>query len=221
MRADIAGTHLSIHQLELVWGDAVLDLAGSIADDANVTFALSAPRLDRLLPEAQGALAVEGRLEGPRNSPRLDARVEAESLAYAEQQVARLAGGIAVDPSPDGPLDIELDATGLAAGNFQAERLAFAVRGSIRKHDATLLLESDDADLDLALAGGLADSSWTGEIRIIDLRTQLAGDWQLNQPAPVAIAPGAAAIDSFCLRSPPAPPRSTASAWPRWMAISA
>ncbi|HET9225269.1 MAG TPA: translocation/assembly module TamB domain-containing protein, partial [Thermoanaerobaculia bacterium] len=61
---------------------------------------------------------------------------------------------------------------------------------------------NEQGRLDLALAGGLINpTSWKGQIRRLDLRSEQIGNWDLARPAGLQASPESVGLQGFCWQS--------------------
>ena len=80
--------------------------------------------------------------------------------------------------------------------------MALDGRGTRASHEVSLAVLAAEGNLDLALAGGLqGTTSWSGQIRQLDVRNEQTGNWSLAGPAGLAASPEAASLRDFCWTS--------------------
>ncbi len=203
--ADLAlqGQRLDIEAIDLSWGAAGLRLEGRVEETIDLVFAVDTEDLGIAIPEASGSAHVSGRAAGSRSAPKLDVELRGDSIAIAENRVAALAGRIAADLGDEGANDIALKARGIEAAGQVVDSLAVFATGGKRAHDVSTHVRSDSLGLrlDLAVSGGLVDSTWQGQLTQLDIDSRDAGKWGLAGPAGVRAAKTQAQLEGFCLES--------------------
>lgn len=200
VRLELAGERYRLPRLDLRSGTARVTAAGTFTKDAgNLDWRLEAPNLGQALPDAGGAVTAEGNLNGPWEAPRVRARANGQSITFQTYNVATLALVADVDLASNGPMVIDLDATNVGFGERRFDTVTLDGRGTRRDHEMTLAVRAPEGTLDLILAGGLAGTtSWSGEIRQLDLTNEQTGRWALAQPAGLAAGTEQAALRNFC-----------------------
>jgi len=199
----LTGQRLDIAAVDLSWGAAGLRLQGRAEETVDLTFAVDTADLGIAIPDAAGAVHVAGRATGTRTAPRLDVELAGDSIAIAENRIAAVSGHVTADLGGEGSGDIALVARGIEAAGKMVDSLAVTGGGKKGDHELAVHLRSDSlgARLDLGIAGGLADSTWQGELSRLDIDTRDYGIWGLAGPAAVRAAKSEAALEGFCLES--------------------
>lgn len=203
---DLAGDAIRIGTLDLRSGASRLRASGVVGPRSDLTFDLDAPNLSALLPDAAGSLKANGRVTGPRDTPRIRATLEGGALASADRRVGRLKGNVDVDLSRDGPLDVSLAAEAISVGPRAFATATVTAKGLRSRHVLTFAAESKDGvkpmSLAAELAGGLdPESTWNGTLRRLDLRSKEAGDWALEGTATLQASAAGGSLRGFCFAS--------------------
>lgn len=203
---DLAGDVIRIATLDLRSGASHLAASGVVGPRSDLRFDLDAPNLSAFLPEVAGSLKANGRVTGPRDTPRIRATLEGTSLASADRRVTRLKGNVDVDLSPDGPLDVSLAAQGVTVASRTFTTVTATAKGRRSRHLLTLAGESKDGpkpiSLAVELAGGLdPESTWSGTLRRLELKSKETGDWALEGTATLQASAAGGSLRDFCLAS--------------------
>jgi translocation and assembly module TamB len=200
---ELAGDRYGLPRLDLRSGSARLTAAGSFSKTAgNLDWRLEAPNLGEALPQAGGAVTLQGNVSGPWKSPHVRAQGNGQSLVYQTYNVATLALNADVDLASQGPFLLDLNAANVGAGGNHYDSVTVNGRGTQRSHTVTLAVRQQAGGLDLALAGGLqGTTSWSGQIQRFDLRNPQTGNWSLAGPAGLTAGTTAAALRNFCWTS--------------------
>lgn len=191
-----------IDALNLRYAGAQVEAKGSVSEQLALEWALSAPNLKRLLPEARGSISLNGQLSGPLRQPAIRARIRASQLGYAEQgSLERLSGDVALDLSggSDWLVDLQLD-NAVAAGQTLAQ-IRLALKGTPAQHRLTLTANGSPGKVQLAASGGWAAAAqrWSGKLDRLDLKPEPLSHWRSAAPAALVVSPEGYQLDRFCL----------------------
>lgn len=200
VQLEMAGERYRLPRLDLRSGTAHATAAGTFSKTAgDLDWQLNAPNLTEALPEARGSLTAAGHLAGPWKTPRVQAKASGRSIAFQTYSVETVTLAANVDLGSNGPMQIDLDAAKVGLGERRFDTVTLDGRGTRRAHEVTLAVAAPEGTFGLALAGGLAGTtSWSGEIRRLDLANEQTGRWALAQPAGLAAGTTAAALRNFC-----------------------
>jgi autotransporter translocation and assembly factor TamB len=129
----IVGQDIELPASRIVWGPASVEASGSAGESLDLDFDATVPDLGLVVPGAEGRVRARGKATGSRESPRIRASFEAESVSMETVRVASAEG------------DVDLDLAGRARASFFARELDVA----------SVLVQSveGEADLDLDLSG--------------------------------------------------------------------
>ncbi|HEY0511883.1 MAG TPA: translocation/assembly module TamB domain-containing protein [Thermoanaerobaculia bacterium] len=200
----MAGDRYTLPQLDLRSGTARLTASGAFTKTAasNLDFRLAAPNLAEALPSVTGSLTAQGRLAGPWKGPRIAAQASGQSLAYQTYSAQTLALTADVDLASSGPLVVSLKAGNVGFGARKYDTVTLTSQGTRPAHQIALAVKQATGGLDLALAGGLqGKTTWSGQIRRLDLVDPQAGTWKLAGPAGLTAGTSQAALKGFCWTS--------------------
>jgi autotransporter translocation and assembly factor TamB len=202
-RLELAGNDYRLPQLDLRSGTAQVSAHGSFTKSAgNLDFKLAAPNLAQALPDAGGSANVQGHLAGPWTAPRITAQGTAGSLVYQTYSAGTVNLQADVDLGANGPLALNLKAANVGLAGQKYDTITLTSQGTRASHQIALAVRQGSDGLDLALAGGLrGTTSWSGEIRRLDLRNSQAGNWSLANPAGLTAGTTQAALKGFCWTS--------------------
>ncbi len=200
---ELAGERYRLPRLDLRSGSARLTASGAFTKDrGNIDWRLAAPNLGEALPDAGGAVTAQGNLSGPWKSPRVRAQADGQSVVFRTYNAQTVALAADVDLASDGPMLIDLDAAGVGVDERRFETVTLDGRGTRRAHELALAVRAQEGNFDLALAGGLqGTTTWTGEIRRLDLANEQTGAWTLAGPAVLTAGTTQAALRGFCWTS--------------------
>ena len=203
VRLEMAGDRYRLPQLDLRSGTAEVTASGAFTKTAaDLDWKLAAPNLAEALPNAGGAVNFQGHLAGPWKAPRVTAQGTATSLVYQTYSAGNVNLQADVDLGASGPLALNLKAVNVGLNGQKYDTVALTSQGTRPSHQITLAVRQGTDGLDLALAGGLrGTTSWSGEIRRLDLRNKQAGNWSLANPAGLTAGTTQAALKGFCWTS--------------------
>ena len=196
-----AGNSLEIPAMDARWGSARATGSGTVAEAIDLEYRIDVGRLGTAMPGARGRLTVAGTAEGPRLTPRIRARIDGRNIAYGANRVSRVTGTADVDLAEGGRNTVDLRGSGAAVGAQAIDRIAMSLRGTQRRHRVTAEVLAPGAEVDLALAGGLAGKRWNGSVTAVDLDHAVAGTWTLERPARLDAGAASATLAPLCLGS--------------------
>lgn len=198
----LAGKRYQISRMNVAWSDAKLGASGWVGDNLDLAWELSAPNLGVAVPQGGGSVVANGRLSGPMKMPRIQANAQGEGLRFGTNTVGKADVVADVDLSPAGQVVLDVRSTGVMAGERRIDELTVQGQGRRSNHQIVVAARNDQGRVDLALAGGLTGpTSWKGQIRRLDLRSEPVGDWSLTQPAALAASPESVGLQGFCWTS--------------------
>lgn len=198
----LAGSRHQINRLDLTWSDAKLAASGWVGDALDLAFDLSAPNLGVAVPQGGGSVMAKGRISGPAKMPRIQATAEGQGVRFGTTTVGETAVVADVNLSPTGEVVLDIQSKGIISGERRIDELTVRGRGQRSNHQVVLAANNEQGRIDLALAGGLATpTSWRGQIRRLDLRSEQIGDWSLAQPAALAASTESVGLQGFCWQS--------------------
>jgi translocation and assembly module TamB len=200
---EMAGDSYRLPHLDLRSGTAEVTASGGFTKTAaNLDWKLAAPNLAEAVPNTAGAVNLQGHLAGPWKAPRVTAQGTASSLVYQTYSAGNVNLQADVDLGENGPLNLNLKAANVGLNGQRYDTVTLTSQGTRPAHSITLALRQSTGGLDLALAGGLrGTTSWTGEIRRLDLRDPQTGNWSLANPAGLTAGTTQAALKGFCWTS--------------------
>jgi translocation and assembly module TamB len=204
--AEVAGRQVRVERLALASGEATVDVHGEVGEQAlALEWAVRAPRLEQLLPDAAGSLEGQGKVGGTPQRPEVTARLAGSGVRFQDHGLDRLAADIDLSLAQDGPFRLDLEAGGLRGAGRGLGDLRVQGSGSPAKHRVTLDLTRGELGVAaaLALAGGVAgEGAWAGRLERADLDAAAvgAGAWRLTGPAEIAVGP-ATRVGRLCWAS--------------------
>ncbi len=199
----MAGNSYTLPGLDLRSGTARLSASGSFTKSAgNLDFRLAAPNLAEAVPDVTGAVTAQGHLAGPWKAPRVTAQASGQSLAYQTYSAGTLSLQADVDLAASGPLALNLKAANVGFGGRKYDTVTLTSQGTRPSHQIALAVRQTGGSFDLGLAGGLqGTTTWSGQIRRLDLVDPQAGTWKLAGPAGLTAGTTRAALKGFCWTS--------------------
>ena len=190
------GEQLVVEDLELRSGEARLALQGQLGEQWRADWRLDIPDLAELLPGGRGHLTGSGEMSGPRQQPRVQARLEGAGLAWESHAVGTLA--LALDWDALGQWDLRLDTTELRSGTQTLAGLKVGVLGSQADHRIELAAHRDAAALALVLTGRWQDAEWRGQVAGADWQHEALGPWSLRRPAGLRASSTGGQLETLC-----------------------
>lgn len=185
---------LAVPELSLDWGSARLRASGEVANQVDLTFAAQVPDVGLAVPDARGSLNVDGEIGGTRSAPEVNAEIDARGLAYGGNRLGSLSGKVEVNLARQRFGSADLTAQSISVGRHSISRLEIDAQGTRAEHELQASISSEYGDLQLGLAGGLGQNTWSGRVGRLRIQTDEAGDWRLQGP-PVPLTVSGSAIE--------------------------
>jgi translocation and assembly module TamB len=165
--------------------------------DANVELAIAS--LGDWLPESSGSLTGDFRVRGVWPKLTIAGTAEGKALAFAENRV----GAVALNATVESPLDpsgkLRATATKVSAAGFEFTRVTLNASGNQAKHEAAVEADGEKLDATVAVAGGLVQGGWRGQLTGLTLGLPDIANLKLRSPSDIAVANGSYGISQTCL----------------------
>ncbi|SIT07918.1 translocation/assembly module TamB domain-containing protein [Neptunomonas antarctica] len=197
------GTELDIRQITLDVASAQLQASGRVGQKMDLDWALNAPTLEKLLPNALGSLTGKGTLRGPQDKLHLVARLQGQGLKFDANQIDDLDADLDIDLSGQQNSRWVLQANNLNLAEQRWKKLTLDGQGTPLQHQTALTLEQGPANLKLSLQGRWEASQWRGSLTRADLQNEMLGSWQLAQPVAIQGSSALASVKDFCWQRQP------------------
>jgi len=198
-------------EARLSWGGSRLRAEINVAEALSGRIELDPLALAQVLEgasgELRGTVVLEGRPEAPQ--ARLDLRGQAlrlDGLAVDALNLRGRAGSAA-----DAPLQLLLEARGLAQAESPIGALTLTLEGSLQQHRLELALQRPQQDGLLTASGGWDSDAarWAGQLEAFDYRSTgpqaVVGGVTLDRPAALELGAQRLRIEPLCLSVAPAP----------------
>ena len=191
-----------IENFHLTDGRNDLNVDGSIEEDLELSFSLSASQLDALIPSLEGGLSARGSVTGTRDMPRLVASVSSDGISYDGFSTASIAADIDFMLEDEGKVDLAAALTGVDINGFLVQSIEVNVRGSTLKHGGTIRLDSNFGALRLDLAGSLDEAwQWRGDLSGISYDHPVYGRWLQKGDAHLEVSEELLKLAGLCVYS--------------------
>ncbi|MDR2093217.1 MAG: translocation/assembly module TamB domain-containing protein [Azoarcus sp.] len=191
-RLILNGMHVRDAAIKFDFADNHLELAGNWgrAQD-RLTLALDAPRLAAIGYGLAGRIRAAGTITGGLDAPAGTLRLDASGLRLpGDIAAAALAGEVRIETGVNGPLALELNGSGIVAGDLRLASAKIIADGQRDRHHIRLEAEGAFKDvaarIGAALDGSLDARHWRGQL----LALKNEGHWPLRLRAPAALEIG-------------------------------
>lgn len=185
-------------------GSATIDLNGAIADPLDLTWKMDADQISNLVPGVTGDIALQGKITGSRDTPKLEFELQAKDVATGSLSSQSLSGSGTIDLTGNTESDIKITASTLIAGGYQWQDVKIDGGGKPEEHQLALTMTGDAPDIAIELKGGVKDELWSGELGKLDLLQTPVGDWKLHEPVAIDASRDSFATKILCLTNFPA-----------------
>ena len=195
LEAHILGEEIELPAARLTWGPARVNASGTASEVLDLTFDADVPDVGLVLPGATGSFTATGRATGPRETPRIQATVRADSLVMDAGSAASVTGAVDLDLA--GPLQADLIAQTLTVAGRNLDSAHVVLTGRREAHTLELTAAGPGLEFDVAATGGLDDANtWSGELDTLHVAVDTIGTWELAAPAGLTVGAGATGAGS-------------------------
>jgi translocation and assembly module TamB len=200
-RAELAGEALTLDGVRVNSGPNRIEVDGTLAERLALQWRIDAPELPVLWPGLEGRLAGEGRLDGARQAPRVEAALRGEGLTYERYRAKRLQLTADLSLADGKAFELDLRGAGLQFDKLSWERLDLQASGSLPAHRLSLALVGESApQIRLrADAGWGEDSLWRGRLGALELTLPGQPQWRLVDATEFSLGAERQRLDSLCL----------------------
>ena len=186
---------------ELTSGSSRISLNGRISESLDLVFALDAPDLASLWPQAAGRLKLTAHLTGDRHAPAVQLDLKGAGIRLGEQAVAGLEGSAELDLRPQGRVSIRLQGRNLMIGALHWTDLELVSSGTLSDHHLQARLQGSPLKLALMAQGAfVGDGRYRGQVSRLDLEQRDLGRWSLQRPWVLSQEGTRLAVGPLCLR---------------------
>jgi translocation and assembly module TamB len=193
--------HFQLDMLRLDSGANRVVVTGSLdRERLAVVVDAKVDELDLLGPDANGALTAAVTVEGTWQEPRGNGRITVSNAAYAGIAADRLDLRGTAGLAAAAPINLTLEAAGIARGPMHVRTLDATVDGTAAAHEARFELSAEDVDATLTANGGIAGSMWRGMLDSLEIDERVLGPWRLESPSAVGIGRGFVTVATTCLQ---------------------
>ncbi len=188
---------IDITGLEFASGDTRVNARGRIGERLDLDWSLDSSNLAELYPEAKGHLKASGRLDGPRETPTVQATFSGKSMELPGYKIGAVKGDVAVDLLRWQQLDINLDAQAIKLQDHSLKSIKLIV--DTRRVQADIV--ADEANAQIELDGKIDGESWRGQILKANIQTPDYASWKLKAPAVIGLSYDSLVAETICLQS--------------------
>jgi translocation and assembly module TamB len=196
------GNRIDIDQLDLGMDANRIRIQGRVDETLQLELALRAPELNRIHPDLEGAIRLDGHVSGTRGSPHISMHGTGTALRIQATSLEAFSVSVDAGLGVDTPVDVTLRISGLGIGGIAITDAALLVTGQATSHRIRASVDSPELGPVAISATGRYDMdarSWTGVLQDLDLDHPLAGPWTLRAPAAVTASATEAGLETLCL----------------------
>jgi translocation and assembly module TamB len=199
------GRRWTARDIDVALGPSRLMLDGHLADDVNARWTFITPALQRLWPQAQGAIEFSGRAQGKRAAPRLVAALNGRNLAYGDWTLKRIELTTDLDATNTQASTLALSAEDIEHGGHGIHTLQANGNGTLLAHRLALELaghadRAEDAPrARMDIQGSYDKGAWTATIPTSQFaRGGNVPEISTVEPAAAVVALDRVSLDNFC-----------------------
>lgn len=195
-----------VREARVDYGRAQLTLDGELGEEVHARWNISAPSLERLLPDAQGSLEFSGSAHGPIESPHVIVAARGERIGYLGWHAQTLTVNGDVDLGGERRSQLSIDAQQIGKASPWLTHIRITGEGTAADHRLAVdVLGSAASARDVpphaqfAMTGRYADGAWSATIASSEITTgeddqRLA----LAEPGMLAVAQHRAVLEPLC-----------------------
>ncbi|MEJ2455099.1 MAG: hypothetical protein P8103_13210 [Candidatus Thiodiazotropha sp.] len=200
-RVALADEVMTLEGLRVNSGPNRIEVNGTLAEQLALQWRIAAPELQVLWPGLQGSLSGEGRVDGARLTPHVQASVSGAGLTYEHYRAKQLQLDADLSLADGKAFELDLRGADLQLDRFSWEGLDVQASGTLPAHHLTLALVGESApQVSLkADAGWTQDSLWQGRLGALKLSLPGQPQWSLVEAAGFTLGAGRQSLDDFCL----------------------
>ena len=206
-RLAIQGRRYQLENLELRSGTNRLTGNAILTDTLTASWAVDAPELANLLPQARGSLSARGSVSGSLQAPQVNASLMGKGLVFQDQQLAQLQAEVKAEPNANGAVRLDLSVNDWRqAAKPLIKNLQVQLRGRLADHTVSVAVKTPVETLSLQLQGGLAPAQpfwtgqWQGSLQQLTATSTVLGDWTLTHPVALKFSTRQAQLAKTCLQ---------------------
>ncbi len=194
---------LRITELQLAAGNNRLWIDGTLGTDNTLQFRLQADDLSVFDDGLQGHVQAQGKLIGLWRKPLLQIQLQGQQIAYDMLRLGQFTARGEMDTGLDKRWTVSVLGQGLQLDGNAAQRLSIHSAGQLLSHKLHIGIQSQQAGLEMELAGGYRESHWRGDIHALRVSGKALGHWLMRQDTALDVTylDGGLQIDSsrLCL----------------------
>lgn len=188
---------IDITGLDFASGDTRVNARGSIGEQLDLDWSLDSSNLAELYPGAKGHLQASGRLDGPLETPTVQATFSGKSMGLPGYEIGAVKGDVVVDLLRWQQLDIDLEAQAIKLQDHSLKSIKLIA--DTRRVLADIVAEEANAQIELD--GKIDGESWRGQILKANIQTPDFANWRLKAPAAIGLSYDSLVAETICLQS--------------------
>ncbi|MEX0951809.1 MAG: translocation/assembly module TamB domain-containing protein, partial [Gammaproteobacteria bacterium] len=202
-QAQLAAGDYRLQDVKLQSGNSRLLVNGHVGDASELDWQLDSDDLGEFLPDAAGNISSSGQLAGNINAPRVNFDIDATAITTPWLSIAAVSGKADINAASD-RFTVDLDGRGLRQAEQQVDEMSLQVSGLLSQHSLKLNAVMPARSIELAGDGQWQNERWQFDLAQADFVDNLAGHWQLAEPARFKFATDAVDIEQHCWQQSPA-----------------
>jgi len=197
------GAHYPVLAAALQHGNARVDVTGGLEAQWDLSWQVDVPDLAAVLPHAAGRIAGNGHVGGNRDTPALQARLNAAGVAYEETRIEKLDVDAAVDLADRSGSRIDVRLADALLAERTVTQLILHADGYLADHTATVDVAMAGTQAQLRLIGAYREREWRATLA--DGALTLGGQrWTLANRPRILAGAKRLALDNSCWSAAPA-----------------
>jgi translocation and assembly module TamB len=178
-------------------GNNEVDASGVFGEDVSLTASLRLGALSELYPDVAGSLNGSVQLGRRGESYAIVGKLAGSSIAWSDYTVESLTTRVDISSTESSSVSLLLE--DVLVNGMPIETATVNAGGTVGAHDVRTDIRALGGQLNLEATGAYVEPGWSGTIESLSVSGALFGEWLLQQPADLSMAPSIAQIGRACL----------------------
>ena len=193
------GESFLFDHVSVQFADAHAQVDGKFGNPRDVRIDVDAPHLQRVLPDLDGAMTLQGHITGPPATAHLTGTLNARDLKFASLEADAIHGRADIDLSDRLASHLDVKAGGVAINEYELGDVEALLDGSASDHRFTFSAIGGLMDIRGAISGTYSPKGWRANITALTLHNSSDVDVHLETPAAVQWLREVASLEPLCL----------------------
>ena len=199
-QSDLERTHLK--NINLSVGENTITAKGIIDQSINVSLNIKAPKIEQLIPNAEGQLQGDIIVKGSIDRPTIKANLSSKSISYKDiLNIKNATFDVNMADAKDSSINAKLIIDEFVSEQNSIKNIVIDINGTLEKHQLKADLSSEYGALRLQANGIYDDAtqSWSSNDNQISITDTKIGKWSNSSASNISISASSQSIEKLCL----------------------